>query len=183
VEVEPADSQERRSRFERLYGELAPEVQAYVLRRIDPELVGDIVADVFLVAWRRLDDVSDQPLPWLLGVARKTIANHLRGARRRTALVERLRATAGSSTVDVSRAEPVWIALASLGERDREALMLVAWDGFSREEAAAVLGCSNAAFRVRLHRARTKLSRALDGAAAGSYPRSSAARSTAESLE
>jgi RNA polymerase sigma-70 factor, ECF subfamily len=183
VEVDPADNRARRSRFERLYGEFAPDVQAYVLRRVGPDAVGDVVADVFLVAWRRLDDLPTSPRPWLLGVARKTVANHVRSARRRTALVDRLRATASGSTVDTARAESVWMAVASLGERDREALTLVAWDGLSREEAAAVLGCSSAAFRVRLHRARARLSRALDRSAAGSNPRSSAVRSTAESLE
>jgi RNA polymerase sigma factor (sigma-70 family) len=183
VAVEPTDNQARRILFERLYGEFAPDVQAYVLRRVGPESVGDVVADVFLVAWRRLDDLPSSPRPWLLGVARKTVANHLRSARRRTALVDRLRVTASGSAVDAARAEPVWAALASLGERDREALMLVAWDGLSREEAAAVLGCSSGTFRVRFHRARAKLGRALDHSAAGSSPRSSAVRSTAESLE
>jgi RNA polymerase sigma factor (sigma-70 family) len=184
VQVDPAGSrQERVRRFERLYEELAPDVHAYVLRRVGQELVPDVVADVFVVAWRRLDDLPSPALPWLLGVARKTVANHLRSARRRTAVVERLRAAASAATVDPSHAERVWIALASLGERDREALMLVAWEGLSRKEAADVLGCSSAAFRVRLHRARARLGRALEGSATGSSSRPPTLKSTAESLE
>jgi RNA polymerase sigma-70 factor (ECF subfamily) len=184
VEADPAGNQhERRRRFEQLYGEFAPDVQAYALRRVERALVADIVADVFVVAWRRFDELPSAPLPWLLGVARKTVSNHLRSARRRTALVERLRAAASGSTVDPSHTEPVWNALASLGDRDREALMLVAWEGLSRAEAAAVLGCSTAAFRVRLHRARARLGRALDDSAAEASSPSRATKSTAESLE
>jgi RNA polymerase sigma-70 factor (ECF subfamily) len=44
-----------------------------------------------------------------------------------------------------------------LGERDREALMLVAWDGLDHRDAATVMGCSTSAFTVRLHRARRRL--------------------------
>lgn len=181
--VDPtANDQERRLRFERLYEELAPDVQAYVLRRVEQELADDVVADVFVVAWRRLDDLPSAPLPWLLGVARKTVSNHLRSARRRSALLERLHAVERPSNVDASHIEPVLAALASLGERDREALRLVAWEGLSREEAASVVGCSTGTFRVRFHRARVRLGRALDAAAEASSP-SPAMKSTAESLE
>ena len=54
-----------------------------------------------------------------------------------------------------------------LGERDREALLLVAWEGFSVAEAAVVLGCSRGAFAVRLHRARRKLGQRLAAQASG----------------
>ena len=52
-------------------------------------------------------------------------------------------------------------ALASLGERDREALLLIAWEELSVSEAAVAVGCSRGAFAVRLHRARRRLSLAL----------------------
>ena len=55
-------------------------------------LVDDVVAETFLVAWRRIDDLPDDVRPWLLGVARKTLSTHLRSARRRTSLVEKLSA-------------------------------------------------------------------------------------------
>jgi RNA polymerase sigma-70 factor, ECF subfamily len=184
VALDPETNElERRSRFERLYEQLLPDVKAYVLRRVERELVPDIVADTFVVAWRRLDDIPSPPLPWLLGVARKTVSNHLRSARRRSALVQRLESAGRVVDADASEIEAVLTALVSLGERDREALMLVAWDGLSGAEAAAVLGCSTAAFRVRLHRARSRLSRALDESAAPSGSRSLAVKSPAESLD
>lgn len=175
---------ERRRRFERLYAELAVDVTAYVLRRVDEATAADIVADVFLVAWRRLDELPVTPLPWLLGVARKTVGNHLRSARRRGALVERLQATQARSGTDDSRAEEVLAALASLSEGDKETLMLVAWDGLSPKEAAAVLGCSSGTFRVRLHRARSKLTRVLSeqAATASKHPRFPTSPTT-ESIE
>lgn len=65
------------ARFEDLYRSHAPRVMAYVLRRTEPAQADDVVADVFLVAWRRLDRVPAEPLPWLLGVARKQLAQAL----------------------------------------------------------------------------------------------------------
>jgi len=57
-------------------------------------------------------------------------------------------------------------ALATLGERDREVLLLTAWEGLAPGEAATVLGCSRNAFAVRLHRARRRLASALNRAEA-----------------
>jgi RNA polymerase sigma-70 factor (ECF subfamily) len=105
--------------------------------------VPDIVADVFVVAWRRFDDVPSPPLPWLLGVARKTVSNHLRSARRRSALTERLEGAERTAAGEAADNGAVALALPSLGERDRKAVMLVAWDGLSGREAAKVLGCSS----------------------------------------
>jgi RNA polymerase sigma-70 factor (ECF subfamily) len=51
--------------------------------------------------------------------------------------------------------------LAALSEPDREALILVAWDGLDNHEAATVAGCSAATFAVRVHRARRRLQRKL----------------------
>src|SRR5919204_2389049 len=81
----------RRGHFERLYRRHVGEVAAYVARRADRQLVQDVVADTFLVAWRRLDDVPDDTLPWLYAVARKTLANHRRSSSRQRSLLERLR--------------------------------------------------------------------------------------------
>jgi RNA polymerase sigma factor (sigma-70 family) len=103
-------------------------------------------------------------LPWLLGIAHKTLANHLRGRRRQAALVDRLGGVAGSSSEQApaeSEVSDVLEALRRLKPLDREVLMLVAWEGLTAAEAAAVLGCSKGAFRVRLHRARTRMGRQL----------------------
>lgn len=53
------------------------------------------------------------------------------------------------------------VALRRLSELEREALLLVAWEDLSAPAAAASLGISRAAFRVRLHRARRRLSTEL----------------------
>ena len=165
--------EERRQRFAKLYEEFAAHVQAYAVRRGQRELAPDIVSDVFVVAWRKFDAIPASPLPWLLGVARKVMANQLRGARRRQALFARLvlnEAETGPPVADAGVLGSVLHALASLPERDRETLMLIAWEGLDPREAAAVLGCSSTAFRVRLHRARAKFKRALDATELGRQP-------------
>src|SRR5262249_2848876 len=123
----------------------------------------DIVAETFLIAWRRLDSVPGHERAWLLAVARKVIANERRREHRRAELAARL-AREPETPAGEPRLEPedaVLTALASLRERDREALRLVYWDGLEPSEAARALGCTAVAMRVRLHRARARLARAL----------------------
>jgi RNA polymerase sigma-70 factor (ECF subfamily) len=139
-------------------------VVAYVRRRAPADLVDDVVGETFLVAWRRLDRMPDNPLPWLLAVARNVVATQERGVLRRRALTLRL---AGMHPVSepgtVDRADGrVASALARLAPKDREALTLIAWDGLQPHEAAVVLGEAPGTFRVRLHRARGRLRRLLD---------------------
>lgn len=116
------------------------------------------------MAWRRLDDVpaGDAARPWLFGVARKVLANHYRGERRRLALADRLREQVGEV---VPGHEPVDPALAQAMDRlspdDRELLRLVAWEELARDEIAHVLGIPRATVRVRLHRARRRLTAQL----------------------
>jgi RNA polymerase sigma-70 factor (ECF subfamily) len=138
---------------------------AYAARRC-PTLsdAEDVVAEVFLVAWRRLDDVpaGDEALPWLYGVARKTIGNQRRGLLRRGRLQARLEQTAERpETPGPTGTEPALEALARLSEGDRELLRLVAWEGLSHSEIAAVLGISVNAVAIRLHRARARFEKAL----------------------
>lgn len=152
------------ARFEALYAEHYERVLAYVLRRAPAAPAGDIVADVFLVAWRRLEELPNEPLPWLLGVARKTLANERRGRRRRAALVDALEATSGVERgvePTVGREPALIAAFDRLGEADREVLRLVAWEGLTTREAATVLGISHVACRVRLHRLRRRLTSEL----------------------
>jgi RNA polymerase sigma-70 factor (ECF subfamily) len=154
------DVEDRCARFERLWQEYAPAVAAYARRRAPADAVDDAVADTFLVVWRRLDCVPNDPLPWLYGIARRTLANQRRGDARRTALVERL----DLEVPAVAHEQPdahVLEALATLGERDRELLMLIAWEGLTPAEAAVALGSAAVTCRVRLHRARTRLAAAL----------------------
>lgn len=149
--------------FEQLFREHHDAVYGYVARRVPGEAIQDVVSETFLTAWRRRADIQGDPLPWLLGVARRTSANRLRGEERRNALHDRLEAARPleASLPFVAADMALTTALRSLRERDREALMLVAWDGLEHRDAARVMGCSATAFSVRLHRARARLRRAL----------------------
>jgi RNA polymerase sigma-70 factor, ECF subfamily len=186
---------ERRLRFELLYAKHAPAVKAYVLRRADASTADDVVAEVFVVCWRRFEEVPVDPLPWLLGVARRVLSTQRRGEHRRVALHDRLAQTAGSSVGQapgelvgevpggLAGDEPGGLidaipqpedgalagivdgalagALARLSDGDRELLLLIAWEGLSPAEAANVLGVKPATARVRLLRARRRLTQAL----------------------
>jgi RNA polymerase sigma-70 factor (ECF subfamily) len=154
-----------RGQFEHVYQDCYEAVYRYAARRVAPEAVQDVVSDTFLTAWRRHGELRGDPLPWLLGIARRTAANHRRSRARRDALRERLSSEPAPGTHEqINDRDPrVAAALAALPERDREALMLVAWDGLEHRVAATVLGCSTGAFTVRVHRARRKLERTLAG--------------------
>jgi RNA polymerase sigma-70 factor, ECF subfamily len=152
---------ESRVRFERLFEANHRAVSAYALRRAGRADAEDVVAETFLVAWRRLDEVPAQAKPWLLGVARRVLANQRRAAGRRDALSQRL---AGEIPVaaDPTHASPVIEALGRLRESDRELLLLIAWEGLTVEEAAVAFDCTRVALRVRLHRARRRLRTELE---------------------
>ena len=153
-------------RFEALFRAHRPQVLAYARRRVDDATAEDVVADAFLVCWRRLDEVPQEPLPWLLGVARRCLANRVRGDARRVALAERAThahvAPGGRDPAEtLGERERVLAAFAGLSERDREVLALVAWEGLDVTDAATAMGCSKTALKVRLHRARRRLAARL----------------------
>jgi RNA polymerase sigma factor (sigma-70 family) len=169
-------------RFEACFQANYGRVLAYALRRTgDRATAEDVAAETFLVAWRRQELLPSDELPWLLGVARNLLLNELRTSRRRERLAARVAAESAAFTGPTDAAslrdpgcgprantgadraaEPVLDALASLGERDREVLLLATWDGLDQRRAAVVLGCSPATFAVRLHRARKRLAKALN---------------------
>jgi RNA polymerase sigma-70 factor, ECF subfamily len=131
-----------------------------------------VVAETFLIAWRRLDELPNAARPWLIGVARNVRLNLRRGARRQHAVAERF-ADAKAATVeaDVSaEAGLVRAALASLSGRDREVLLLSVWDDLDRAAIAQVLGCSKGNVSLRLHRARRRFAAALHDPTAGPEP-------------
>jgi RNA polymerase sigma factor (sigma-70 family) len=145
----------RRERFAQTFEEHYRAVTAYALRRTTPAEAEDAVAETFLVAWRRLDELPEEAKPWLLGVARRVLANQRRAAGRRHALAEIVAGTPAGEA-DPPRRPAVLQALARLSDSDREVLLLVAWDGLSIQEAAAALRCTRTAAKVRLHRARRR---------------------------
>ncbi|NNH06695.1 RNA polymerase sigma factor [Cellulomonas fimi] len=170
MDTDPPDgtAQFEAQRFESLWQANAGRVHAYAMRHVDPHTAQEVVAETFLVAWRRLADVPGEPLPWLLVVAKNTIANQRRSLYRKRAVelelarIAHLAPPADGADVTAGERTRVLTALAYLDARDREALLLTAWDGLSAAAAAEVAGCSPEAFRVRLSRARRRLTQSAN---------------------
>lgn len=160
---------ERLARFRGIYDANYHRVLGYALRRTaSREDAEDVVAETFLTAWRRLEEMpsGSAARPWLYGVARKALANQRRGKLRRERLAGRLHGDLWPSppAADADReVASVAAAFARLGNDDRELLALVAWEALDVGEVATVLGCSRNAARIRLHRARRRLARELEG--------------------
>src|SRR5206468_5258019 len=157
---------ERGTRLEDMFDRYAGRVYAYAARRSTPDVAGDVVAETFLIAWSKLDTVPEESLPWLLGVARRVLANRRRSDERREAFTaRRARELRDSPSLDSADAIATRMAIEQALDRlppsEREALTLVAWDGLDVRSAAAASGCSPARLSVRLHRARRRLMKDL----------------------
>jgi RNA polymerase sigma-70 factor (ECF subfamily) len=139
-----------------------PRIFNYAARHVGASDAHDVAAETFTIAWRRWDDITDPPFAWLLGVTRHVVSNHVRTLQRGRRLDDRVRlltAVTGNNAAHVdffARLEALR-RLAALGEKEREALLLTAWDGLSTEEAATLLGISPAAIRKRISRARAAI--------------------------
>jgi RNA polymerase sigma-70 factor (ECF subfamily) len=149
-------------RFLGLYRDNARDLLGYALRRAaDPDDAADIVAETFLIAWRRLAEVpvDGEARLWLYGTARYVLANHGRSARRRDRLTERLRDQLRQQLParQPREKDSLLEALAGLSEADQELLMLIGWEELTPSQAAQALGISALAARTRLHRARRRL--------------------------
>lgn len=159
--------QPERERFERLWRAHHQSVARFVARRLPAHEDGaDLVAEVFLIAWKRLHELppgTAASLPWLYGVAFKTIGNRLRGSQRQAALKAKLRSEHEAAPAEDQPAEwgPDTAALiAAFNElpiHDREAIALVTWEELTPQEASEAAGISAGRFRVRLHRAKRRL--------------------------
>lgn len=154
--MEPAAT----DRVASLFAQHGDAIHAYAQARAGAAPAADIVSDTFVVAWRRRADLPDPALPWLLTTARRVASTHLRTQRRQQSLLVRMQSLADRTPQLAPEAglDPELLrALDHLNERDREALLLVAWFDLSNSEAAGVQGCSPGTFGVRLHRARRRL--------------------------
>jgi RNA polymerase sigma factor (sigma-70 family) len=157
----------RRRRFEELYTGFYQPITGYVRRRLaaDGSEADDVVAEIFVVAWRRLESI---PLPpddrlWLYGVARRITAQSRRTRWRQGRLFDRVArepVPQGPPTEDPVH-DRVRAVVASLRRRDREVLELVFWDRLSHAEIAALLGCSENAVALRLRRAKDRVVKSL----------------------
>lgn len=160
----------REHRFRPLYEDLYPDLLRFVQRRTDDGTAEDVVAEVFLTVWRRLEDVPgshDGARAWVFGIARNLLLNTHRSNRRRSALgvrladAERIRAI---NPADVNTALQIDLERAwrELSEAHQETLALTVFEGLNSTEAATVVGVSATAFRLRLSRARKALRCALE---------------------
>jgi RNA polymerase sigma factor (sigma-70 family) len=153
--------------FERLYAEHGRAVLAYAVRRSqNAQDAADVVAETFLIAWRRLNEVPPAEAKlWLFGVARRVLANQLRSERRRAQLSDRLRRELPAALEDFSPStmerDAIDTVLAGLGPEDQEILRLCGWEELTPAQIATVLDISQVAARSRLHRARRRLRLAL----------------------
>lgn len=151
-------------------------VLRYALRRAaDSEDTKDVVAETFVVAWKRWGDRPDvdKELPWLYGIARRVLANHYRSERRRLRLHQR-------AAIELSRVPPLGAsnagtdavdeALDMLRGEEQEVLRLAYWEGLTLSEIGVALGCSENAAGLRLSRARKALSQLLESHNAGEVP-------------
>jgi RNA polymerase sigma-70 factor, ECF subfamily len=159
----------RRDRWD-AYELHAAAIKRYVARRVEPDAVDDVVAETFAIAWRRLPRDGETPdwlLPWLYGVAKRVIHGHHRSGGRRAKLLARVAghrdAAAAPDAAELIDGDPQLArAFATLTEREREAISLIAWEGLSQRDAARAAGCSEPTFAVRYSRARSRLAAALD---------------------
>ncbi len=167
-DVDTRAAAEDRERFEALYRTHRIRVVSYLRRRgaADPE---GLAAETLLTLWRRLGEVDPPELPWLYRTAGYLLANDRR-SRGHAARVPGL--LAADPTRRVPSADPgvlidgspdpaLAAAFTGLGEADREVLRLVAWEDLGGADLAAALGCSRAAARARLLRARRRFTAAL----------------------
>ncbi len=165
---------EAKRRFTAIYDANRQRVWAYAVSRAGRGIADEVVSETFAVGWRRLADIPEPPLPWLLGVARNVLRDSYRAQARRDSLAAELGTwtdpsmLAGEDVAEtVTERLSVLGALKSLPESDRELLILIAWQGLRPQDAGQVVGCSTAALRVRLLRARRRLVRALDAVQPG----------------
>jgi RNA polymerase sigma-70 factor, ECF subfamily len=152
-------------RFRFLYKSTFNDIYAYAARALAPDQseIDDVVAEVYLVAWRRIEELPQSPQDrlWLFGVARNVLRNTKRSTNRRLLLVDRIRRQPRAPTGSEPSSVDVTDALRRLSPNEREVLQLVVWDGLSAAETAKVLNCSVNVVQVRLHRARRQLARRL----------------------
>ncbi|WP_318307428.1 RNA polymerase sigma factor [Amycolatopsis solani] len=160
-------------RFAALFDRHAAHIHRYLARRLGGQVADDLTGETFLIAFDRRDRYDPAfpgARPWLYG-----IATNLAGQRRRAEQREyRLRAALGPPSDHDSHADrvaervsaqaltgPLAAALAGLAPRDRDVLLLIAWEGLAYDEVAAALAIPVGTVRSRLNRARKKVRAAL----------------------
>jgi RNA polymerase sigma-70 factor (ECF subfamily) len=162
----------REERFRSLYADAYEDVLRFAQRRVHPSHAEDVVADAFLVAWRRIEEAPALPgdlRAWLFGIARRCILNTRRGQGRGEALAVRLaEAMLAEGATECFDPELVAVridlaaAWRELNASEQEILALAVFENLTSAQAGHVLGITSMAYRLRLKRARRALRRRLD---------------------
>ncbi|GAB2451345.1 hypothetical protein GCM10027062_35350 [Nocardioides hungaricus] len=155
----------RRDRFEEVAPGLIEPVRRFLARRTDPETAEDVLAETLLVCWRRAAELPDAPLPWVYAVARNSLRNAERSARRQERVAARIMAEPADPGPPDDPA--LHEALATLRPEEAELLRLWAWEQLTPAEIAVVLEITPNAASTRLHRAKQKLAQRLRKSGAG----------------
>lgn len=158
-----------RLRFRRVFDGYYDEVLRYCLRRLPVADANDAVVEVYVVAWRKIDQLpgGEQARPWLYGVARNVVRNAQRASRRQRRLKAKLDGLASQSAPGVDsvivrneESRLLLAALSKLSSDDQEVLRLRAYEGLDSTQIAVALGCSEVAARKRISRAVSRLRKA-----------------------
>lgn len=162
--------------FRLVYERCSTKILAYCVRRVGPDAGHDALAETFLVAWRRRDELpsGDGELPYLYGIAGNVVSNLRRSGRRRSRLRARLEGLgvdigpdASAYVIQSDRDRRVVEAVNKLKPTDREILMLYTWEDLPRQTIAEIMGLSKQAVDQRIHRSYKRLSRVLAPAMSG----------------
>jgi RNA polymerase sigma-70 factor (ECF subfamily) len=153
-------------RFELLFRTHRNRILTYLLRRTESKQdAADLLAETFLIAWRKLEDIpaGDGERLWLYGVARRVLANYRRHERVENTLAGELRAQMATHAeqhfgLEASPLDDIITdSLNTLSLADRELIELSAWEHLTPAEIARVVGMKSGTVRVRLHRIRRAL--------------------------
>lgn len=142
------------------------ELLRFLHRRVGADDAPDLFGETLLIAWRRVDDLPDEPVEarmWLFGLARGTLLNYARGQRRRLALADKVRTHMSSQTTApaANAGDEVRDAIERLQPELAEIVRLIHWDGFTLAEAATITGVPAPTLRSRYARAKNDLRAAL----------------------
>lgn len=154
---------DRERRFRALYADAYADVLAFAQRRGHPSQAEDVVAEAFLVVWRRFEEAPrrrENARAWVFGIVRHCLLNAQRGQGRQDALAVRIASVpSGADGPGEPSAELIDLAAAwkGLSPAEQEVLALTVFEDLTSAQAARVLGISAASYRIRLMRARRAL--------------------------
>ncbi|MEO7588643.1 MAG: sigma-70 family RNA polymerase sigma factor [Arachnia sp.] len=157
--------------FRQLYDSTSRRVYAYLRRHADHDMAESVLAEAYVQAWRHLASLDKDPMGWLIVTAKRILVDHHRAQQRRDRLADEVFAVSRGRHPEamansVVNRQVLLDALRRLSDEEREALLMIGWDGLDHTNAAKVAGCSTAAFTKRLSRARQRLTQLIEASTA-----------------